>query len=440
MLIVFLIAALFMSCTKDTNTSLTQNSELEIEHIKTLGGSKNESAQAVTKTSDGGYAILGYTQSNDGDVRNKSNESYDYWLLKFDARNQLQWQKTYGGSDDDRGFDLIQTSDGGFAMLGKSKSNDLDVSENSGFDDFWVSKLDSNGSISWEYSYGFAGSDTPNSIIQTRDNGYLLTGVLDVSASNGQGDRHAAVRQRHAGGDYWAVKLNSSGVREWSNYYGGSFTDTAYDAIQTQDNGYIIIGSSDSNDVDISNSNGGYDFWVVKISNTGSLVWEKTFGGSEIDEARAITSSNDGNYLIVGDTRSDDLNISQNAGAADLWLIKITPEGTLLWEKTIGGTNFDVGRSVSKTQDNGFLISGSSRSSDGNLTTNKGLNDAWVLKIDSGGNIKWHKSIGGSETDFFYDSVELNDQTIVAVGNSNSSNEDINENKGFTDLLILKLK
>lgn len=440
MLIVFLIAALFVSCTKDTNTSLAQNSELEIEHIKTWGGSKNESAQAVTKTSDGGYAILGYTQSNDGDVRNKSNESYDYWLLKFDAKNQLQWQKTYGGSDDDRGFDLIQTSDGGFAMLGKSKSNDLDVSENSGFDDFWVSKLDSNGSISWEYSYGFAGSDTPNSIIQTRDNGYLLTGVLDVSASNGQGDRHAAVRQRHAGGDYWAVKLNSSGVREWSNYYGGSFTDTAYDAIQTQDNGYIIIGSSDSNDVDISNSNGGYDFWVVKISNTGSLVWEKTFGGSEIDEARAITSSNDGNYLIVGDTRSDDLNISQNAGAADLWLIKITPEGTLLWEKTIGGTNFDVGRSVSKTQDNGFLISGSSRSSDGNITTNKGLNDAWVLKIDSGGNIKWHKSIGGSETDFFYDSVELNDQTIVAVGNSNSSNEDINENKGFTDLLILKLK
>ena len=440
MLIVFLIAALFVSCTKDTNTSLAQNSELEIEHIKTWGGSKNESAQAVTKTTDGGYAILGYTQSNDGDVRNKSNESYDYWLLKFDAKNQLQWQKTYGGSDDDRGFDLIQTSDGGFAMLGKSKSNDLDVSENSGFDDFWVSKLDSNGSISWEYSYGFAGSDTPNSIIQTRDNGYLLTGVLDVSASNGQGDRHAAVRQRHAGGDYWAVKLNSSGVREWSNYYGGSFTDTAYDAIQTQDNGYIIIGSSDSNDVDISNSNGGYDFWVVKISNTGSLVWEKTFGGSEIDEARAITSSNDGNYLIVGDTRSDDLNISQNAGAADLWLIKITPEGTLLWEKTIGGTNFDVGRSVSKTQDNGFLISGSSRSSDGNITTNKGLNDAWVLKIDSGGNIKWHKSIGGSETDFFYDSVELNDQTIVAVGNSNSSNEDINENKGFTDLLILKLK
>jgi hypothetical protein len=134
------------------------------------------------------------------------------------------------------------------------------------------------------------------------------------------------------------------------------------------------------------------------------------------------------------------LDVSQTNGAADLWLIKITPEGTLLWEKTMGGTNFDVGRSISKTQDNGFLISGSSRSNDGNLTTNKGQNDAWVLKIDRAGDLEWQKSIGGSETDFFNAVVELNNQTIVAVGDSNSSNEDISENKGFTDLLILKLK
>ena len=106
----------------------------------------------------------------------------------------------------------------------------------------------------------------------------------------------------------------------------------------------------------------------------------------------------------------------------------------------MGGTDFDVGRSISKTQDNGFLISGSSRSTDGNLETSKGQNDAWVVKINSSGNLVWQKTIGGSEVDFFYDAVELNDQTIVAVGDSNSSNEDINENKGFTDLLTLKLK
>jgi len=436
---VFLLAIFLVNCSEDNDNSNPREQDIEIDFIATLGGSKNESAQAVVNTTDGGYAILGYSQSMDGDVLNKSNESYDYWMLKFDANNQLQWQKTYGGSDDDRGIDLIQTSDSGYAIIGKSKSNDLEVSENAGFDDFWVSKLDSSGAIIWEYSFGFAGSDTPYSIIQTNDDGYLLSGVLDVSASNGQGNRNS-ILSRHAGGDYWVIKLNASGVKQWSNYYGGSFTDTAYDAIQTEDDGYIIIGSSDSDDVDITNNRGSYDFWILKISANGTLVWEKSFGGSEIDEAHAISQATDGNYLIVGDTRSNDLDISQNNGAADLWIIKITPEGTLLWEKTLGGSSFDVGRSISKTQDNGFLISGSSRSTNGSLTSNKGQNDAWIVKINSSGNLEWQKTIGGSEVDFFYDAVELNDQTLIAVGDSNSSNEDIYENNGFTDLLILKLK
>lgn len=435
----FFVVLFFINCSEDNDNSTPKDQDIEIDFITTLGGSKNESAQAIINTTDGGYAILGHAQSMDGDVTTKSNESYDYWLLKYDATNQLEWQKTYGGSADDRGADLIQTSDGGYVIVGKSKSNDFEVSENAGFDDFWVVKLDSNGSVYWENSFGFAGSDIPYSIIQTNDDGYLLTGVLDVSASNGQGDRNS-ILSRHAGGDYWVIKLNSNGVKQWSNYFGGSFTDTAYDAIQTEDNGYIIVGSSDSNDVDITNNRGTYDFWIIKISATGSLVWEKSLGGSEIDEAHAISKSADGNYLIAGDTRSSDLNISQNNGAADLWVIKITPEGTLLWEKSLGGSNFDVGRSISKTQDNGFLISGSSRSTNASFSSNKGQNDAWVVKINNSGNLEWQKTIGGSEVDFFYDAVELNDQTVVAVGDSNSSNEDIYENKGFTDLLILKLK
>ena len=237
---VFFITFFLVNCSEDKDNSKPQIHDIEVDDVKTLGGSKNESAQAVVNTADGGYAILGYAQSMDGDVTNKSNESYDYWILKYNSTNQIQWQKTYGGSDDDRGADLIQTSDGGYTIIGKSKSNDLDVSENAGFDDFWVSKLDSSGSLSWEYTFGFAGSDTPYSIIQTNDNGYLLSGVLDVSASNGQGDRNSA-SSRHAGGDYWVIKLNANGIKQWSNYYGGSFTDTAYDAIQTDDDGYIII-------------------------------------------------------------------------------------------------------------------------------------------------------------------------------------------------------
>jgi len=440
---VFSIALLFLNCSKKDNDSKDMLDTIAIDFTKTLGGTKNESAQAVVKTSDGGYAILGYAQSMDGDVTNKLNESFDYWLLKYDQNDLLQWQKTYGGSDDDRGNDIIQTSDGGYAITGFSKSNNGNVSENSGAQDYWVSKLDANGSITWEKSFGFLGADIGNSIIQSNDGGYFLCGVLDVSASNGEGNSRNSISsfsKRHAGGDYWVIKINALGEKQWSRYFGGTFTDTPYDAIQTEDNGYILVGSSDSADVDITDSKGTYDFWVVKISETGTLVWEKSFGGSQTDEARAIAKSNDGNYIIVGDTRSNDTDVSFNNGAADLWVIKISPIGELIWEKSFGGNSFDVARSISKTQNGDFIISGSSRSVNGDLTNNNGQNDAWVIKIDSNGQLKWQKNIGGSEIDFAYDAVELDNKSIIIVGDSSSSDLDISDNKGFTDLLIFKIK
>jgi hypothetical protein len=429
-----------LSCSKKDDPLDSSDFSPETESITTLGGTKNESAKSVIKTQDGGYAIVGYTQSMDGDVEGKSNESFDYWFLKFNASKELEWQKTYGGSADDRANSVIQTNDGGYAVIGKSKSGDGDVLENAGYDDFWITKLDINGSVSWVQSFGYSGSDVPYSIIQTNDQGYLLSGVLDVSASNGQGDRLTNIQGRHAGGDYWIIKLSSSGVKEWSNYYGGTFTDTAYSAIQTNDNGYIIVGSSDSTDVDISNNKGNYDFWIIKISELGTLIWEKSFGGDQVDEARSISQMADGNYLVIGDTRSSNIDVSQNNGAADVWIIKISPEGSLIWEKTLGGSSFDVGRSISKTQDDGFLIAGNSRSSDGVLDINNGQNDALVMKINNSGYLEWQKTIGGTEVDFFNGVEELIDGSIVAVGDSSSSNGDIIENKGFTDLLILNTK
>ena len=432
----FILLALWR-CSSNDEPPL--NNQIDIDFIKTFGGSNNESAKSITKTSDGGYAILGYTQSLDGDVINKTNTSYDYWLLKFDQNHNLQWQKTYGGSRDDRGNEVIQTTDGGYAILGYSQSNDGDVSENFGFSDYWVSKLDASGNILWEKSLGYAGTDTGISIKETNDLGFLLTGVLDVTASGGNGNSKNT-KINHAGGDYWVIKLNMAGDKQWSKYYGGTFTDTPYDVIETEDNGYIIVGSSDSADVDISSSQGTYDFWVIKINSTGTMVWEKSFGGSEIDEAFSIIKSSDGNYVIVGDTRSNDKNVSHNNGASDLWIIKISPSGNLLWEKTFGGTSFDAGRSISNTSDNGFLISGSSRSMDGDLTTNQGQNDVWVIKIDSNGSLLWQKSLGGSNIDFAYDAIALDDNSFIVIGESSSADKDIQENKGFTDLLIAKLK
>lgn len=434
--ILLLVFYTFFGCSdSDSPSTLTP----QLEFVKTLGGTKNESAQSVIKTTDGGYAIAGFTQSIDGDITDKSVENFDYWLLKFDADDNLQWTKTYGGTNDERAYKLIQTNDGGFALIGYTNSNDEDVSTNNGFDDIWLVKTDLSGNIQWEKSYGFSGSDKAFSIIQTSDNGFFVSGILDVSASAGAGnDRNS--NSQHAGGDYWGLKLDANGTKIWRRYFGGSFTDAAYDAVETNDNGFIIIGSSDSDDVDISNTKGDYDFWIVKVDTNGNQVWEKSFGGSQIDEARSITKTTDGNYLIAGESRSSDADVTNPKGAADIWLIKISDDGSLIWEKSFGGNSFDVSRDITPTFDSGFIIVGSSRSQDMDVDTNEGQNDVWVLKIDNSGDLQWQKSFGGTDIDFAFSAVELNDESIIIVGESSSNDIDITENKGFTDLLITKIK
>lgn len=426
--------ALIVSCSKDDDP-ISVETEILAE-VSTFGGSKNESGESVIATTDGGYIILGFTQSMDGDVTGKQNNSYDYWLLKFSSESELEWQKTYGGSLGDKGVDIIQTIDGGYALIGSSFSNDQDVSLNNGAEDFWLVKLDASGALSWEKSFGYAGIDSGFSVIQTNEGGYFITGVLDVTLSGGAGNSKGVF---HAGGDYWGLKLSASGAIEWSKYYGGFFTDTPYSAVQTDDNGFIIVGSSDSVDTDISSNIGDYDFWVVKISELGSLEWEKSFGGTEIDEAHAIIKTPDGNYVIAGDTRSFNTDVSSNNGLADLWIIKITPNGTLLWENTIGGSSFDVARDITITQDGGFLLAGSSRSSDGDIARNNGQNDAMVVKVNSQGQLEWHKTVGGNNIDFAYNVAELNNNIIIVVGESSSNDQDLTENKGFTDLLHIKI-
>jgi len=436
----FSILLTFFACEK-ANLEFNPTSNLSngtLGLIQTFGGSKNDVAQSVIATLDGGFAVIGYTQSMDGDVSDKLNESFDFWVLKFNSEANLEWNKTFGGSGDDRGFDIIQTSDNGFAILGYTDSSDGDITINNGFRDFWLVKLDASGNLTWQKSFGFSGADEGIAIIETSDNDFLISGVLDVTSSGGQGNLGRFVTE-HAGGDYWAIKVSSSGDLIWSRFYGGSFTDSPTGIIENNNNEFIFVGGSDSNDVDITNNKGSYDFWVVKSEAGGNMIWEKSFGGSEIDEARGIVSTYDGSHIIVGDTRSNEQDVSLNNGAADLWIIKISDDGDLIWNRSIGGSNFDVSRSINKTSDNGFIIAGSSRSSDGDVARNQGQNDAWIVKIDTNGQLLWETTVGGSNIDFAYDAVQLANGTIIAVGETSSSDGDITENKGFTDLLIIKL-
>jgi hypothetical protein len=358
--------------------------------------------------------------------------------LKFDAQDNLVWQKTIGGTKDDYGYKIIQSNDGGYAIVGSSKSNDIDQSTNFGFEDVWVQKLDASGSYEWKSTLGFSGSDIGYSIIQTTDGGYFVGSVLDVSASGGLGNSKN-LNWKHAGGDYWGIKLSKTGSTEWRKYFGGTNTDTCYDVVEATD-GFIMIGSSDSNDVDIKNSKGSYDFWIVKTDKQGKMIWEKSFGGSEIDEAFQVLKTTDNNFLIVGETRSSDQHVTNQKGGADIWVVKMDTNGAILWQKNYGGTNFDVGRGVSLAQDGGFYITGSTRSMDGDVTENKGSNDVWLLKIDATGNLEWQKTIGGSDIDFSYDVVELDDKSLILVGESNSKDKEIPSNKGFSDALIIKMR
>lgn len=401
----------------------------------TYGGSKNEAAKAVIATADGGYAVLGHAQSRDGDVESKADDSFDVWFLKFDALGAMEWEKTYGGAKDDRGASLVQTATG-YALLGHKESAPSHPPSETDSKNIWLASVDNKGDLLWEKTYGYSGNDYGTKLLNTQDGGFLIVGVLDVTASGGLGNRNYS---RHAGGDYWVIKTDGQGNIQWRNYYGGRFTDTPYDATSTPDGGYLLAGSSDSSDTDISENRGSYDFWVIKISDKGDLVWEKNYGGEQIDEAHGIAPTSDGNFIIVGDTRSADQNVFSNKGGADLWVIKITPTGALLSEKTFGGSSFDVGRSLVKTPNNHWLISGSSRSLDGDLSKNNGQNDAWVLSLDAQLKaVQNQQIIGGANIDFVYDAVALQNGTVIAVGESSSDDGDLSENKGFADLLIIK--
>ena len=441
----FCILIIASSCNKDDNGSEPIDDDApaeeftgEIEWIKNYGGSMEDDAVSIVETPDGGFAIAGYTMSSDGDITDKVTNDADYWIFKINVENQLVWSKTYGGSADDRASKIIHTADGGFAVLGYSRSNDGDVTDNHGFYDYWLLKLDSSGNLLWNKCFGFEGHDQGNALIQTEDGGYLLTGFIDydyyIPLSPGNKSN------RHGVGEYWAVKTDASGDVEWEQYFGGTNNDRAFSVVQTNDGGYIMVGNSESDDFDITDPKGSYDFWAVKINSVGEMQWQKNYGGSGIEIAYQIIKSNDGNYWVIGDTRSTDQDITDPKGNADIWLLKISDNGTLLWQKSYGGSQFDTSRMVIENPDNTRTIIGSSRSSDIDVTTNYGESDFLLLLTDASGNITFQKNYGGTNLDFGNTGLLTTSGNIILAGGSQSNDIDVQNNKGSKDVLIIRLK
>ncbi|WP_340075928.1 hypothetical protein [Leptobacterium sp. I13] len=438
-----LLSFLIYSCSSsddDKNTIIDPSFLGEIEWIKTFGGTNEDTAQGIIKTSDGGYAIIGYTNSIDGDIVDKTLQENDFWVLKLDNDGNIQWNKTYGGSGDDIGQDIIQTIDGGYAVTGYSMSADGDASNNEGFHDNWVIKLNASGDIEWEKSFGFAGHDHAYGILQTADGGYFVSGFIDVTGSNGAGNSGKSSLTAHGVGEFWANKLDVNGNLEWRRFFGGTNNDRAFGVVQANDGSFVMVGASESQDFDISNSNGSYDFWIIKVSSRGDLVWEQTFGGSGIDIAQSITKTTDNNYLVVGKANSTNGDITNNKGDSDVWVVKVSDSGKLLWERNYGGADFEDAESIINTSDGNYIITGNSRSNNSDLSENFGENDIWAIKTDDDGTILWEKSFGGSGIDLGFDAVETDEGSIIIVGETASNNNHINENKGLKDLVIIKIK
>jgi hypothetical protein len=302
---------------------------------KTFGGEVWDHGYLVEQTTDGGYIMVGHTDSfgaGDNDV----------WLIKTDSSGDTLWTKTFGGEGRDYGYSVQQTSDGGYIMVG---STELFGSRD---DDVWFIKTDESGDTLWTKTYGWGFYDVGESVQQTTDGGYIITG------SKNSGNQ-----------DVLLIKTDASGDTLWTRTYGRYSEDYGTSVQQTSDGGYILTGGS------------GfwifreYQIWLIKTDSTGDTLWTKTFGGEGWNSGSSVQQTKDGGYIIVGYTES------LGSDDKDVWIIKTDSSGDTLWTKTFGGEGWDSGNSVQQTADGGYIIVGETGSDYSTLYSG----DVWLIKL-----------------------------------------------------------
>jgi predicted secreted protein len=327
---------------------LKLDSSGNVQWQKTYGGNNDDESSSIQQTSDGGYIVAGGTKcfgAGDDDI----------WVLKLDSSGNVQWQKTYGGSADDEGGDIQQTSDGGYIVAVSTKSF------GAGGRDLWVLKLDSNGNVLWQKTYGGEMKDEAHSIQQTSDGGYIVAGATESFG---------------AGEGFLVLKLDSSGNVQWQKrgcLNGGKATSIR----QTLDGGYIVASpGKPSNEED--------DFWVLKLDSSGNVLWQKTYGGAGDEEPTSIQQTSDGGYIVTGE------NSSFGAGGGDFWVLKLDSSGNVQWQKAYGGANGELSGYIQQTSDGGYIVAGATES------FGAGGADVWILKLNPDGSIVFNPSSGAT--------------------------------------------
>ncbi len=397
---------------------------------KTYGGSGHDYATEIINTTDGGNLIVGYTRSNDSDVTVSYGGS-DAWLVKINDVGTIQWQKSFGGSADDFFANAFQTSDNGYIVCGYTESNDSDVTFNHGARDCWVVKLDSSGNILKQKCYGGSEFEIAYQILQTPDGGYIFGGYTNSE----DGD----LTITNSAQDYWIVKLDTGLSLEWYHRYGGHATDEAFSIQPTSDSGYVLSGYAYSSNGHVTGHNGMTDCWIVKTNSNGVLQWQKSLGGSDDDQGSMVRSTTDGGYIVSSYASSNDSDVTDNHGLGDMWIVKLDSSGNISKSKSFGGTMDENSSSIIPMDDGGFITAGYSASDDGDVTSNHGTYDYWIVRMDSALNLVWQKSIGGSGIETAQAILKKSDGTFLVLGSSTSNDGDITGNKGATDIWLIKL-
>jgi type IX secretion system substrate protein len=403
-----------------------------IQWAKCFGGSYDDEGYSICQTNDGGYIISGYSLSNDGNL--DSSNVGSAWIVKLNSIGAIQWEKSYGTLN--RGSypqSIIQTSDGGYIVAGYTGDS---ISGYHGLFDAWVCKLNDTGGIQWSKCYGGSHEDYGESIVQTFDGGYIFAG----STNSTDGD----VVGNHGNDDYWVVKLNDIGSIQWAKCYGGSSFEEASSIIQTSDTGYIVTGGTISSDGEVTGcfgNNGGE--WIVKLDSIGNIQWERCHGGTNGADGFSLLQTSDGGFISGGYTSSNDGDVSGNHGGIDYWIVKLTDTGDIQWQKCLGGSDDDRALSVAITADGKYVIGGYSASTDDEVTGNHGSYDFWVVKLDTNGTMLWEECLGGPGDDELSKMIATNDNGLALIGETSSNGGDVTGHHGINqqqyDYWVVKL-
>lgn len=419
-----------------------------------MGGVHSEYLYDLKATPDYGFLLVGSSFS--GKTGNKTNTGQgdlDYFLWKMDEQGRMEWQQSFGSAGNDFLYSANLTKEGGYILGGSSATlsnpnEDNGDKKHPGFGnmDFWVIKLNPEGKEEWQITLGGFGNDHLQSIQQTADGGYILGGSSDSSPIKNQKGEYIGNKTEKSQGslDYWVVKLSASGEIEWEKTYGGNFSDQLKAIIETSD-GYLMGGTSNSmvSGHKTATHLGANDFWIVKIDEKGEMLWQNTYGG-EGDESLAQMIATENGFLLAGSSNSktSETKKSSSIQGTDFWVLEIDLNGYPLWDKTYDIGEWDVLVSVSQSNEGDFLIGGYAASETfGQSTDRKGVDDYVAIKINNKGEMLWQKNYGGTGSDQLKGLIQMRDGGYLLAGNSDSKKSDDKDRSsiGGMDYWLVKL-